>query len=155
MTDTIYLAYGSNLNMGQMSYRCPDAKPLGYILLPDYRLVFRGVADIMPAEGFACPVGLWQITDACEQRLDRYEGFPRLYRKEYFQNTAKDQNYMAYVMNHDGLGMPPAQYYEGIKRGYGDFGIDTKYLEEALQFTRQYDSGDGHTPKRYKNGEGQ
>ena len=154
MTKPIYLAYGSNLDMGQMEYRCPDAKPLRYILLPDYRLVFRGVADMIPAKGFVCPVGLWEITDACEQALDRYEGFPNLYRKEYFQNTKTNQTYMAYIMNRDGLGMPPHQYYEGIKRGYGHFGIDTKYLEEALQFTSEYDSGDGHIPKRYKNGEG-
>lgn len=150
MTNPIYLAYGSNLDMGQMEYRCPNAKPQGFILLPDYRLVFKGVADIIPAKGFFCPVGLWEITDKCEQALDRYEGYPNLYRKEYFRNKRTEQDYMAYIMNRDGLGMPPQQYYEGIKRGYGHFGIDTKYLTEALEFTKEYDTADGHIPKRYK-----
>ena len=150
MTKPIYLAYGSNLDMGQMQYRCPNAKPLGYMLLPDYRLVFKGVADIIPAKGFVCPVGLWEITNDCEKALDRYEGYPNLYRKEYFNNKKTEQVYMAYVMNRDGLGMPPQQYYEGIKRGYGHFDIDTKYLEEALKFTEEYDTADGHIPKRYR-----
>ena len=33
----IYLAYGSNLHLGQMSRRCPDAKRLGTAMLQDYQ----------------------------------------------------------------------------------------------------------------------
>lgn len=149
MTNPIYLAYGSNLNREQMQWRCPNAKSLGKILLPDYRLVFRGVADIIPAKGFHCPVGLWEITDDCEKALDQYEGYPVLYRKEYFKN-ADGKGFMAYVMNRDGLGMPPKPYYDSIATGYEDFGIDKKYLVEALEFTREYDTADGHMPKRYR-----
>jgi hypothetical protein len=145
----IYLAYGSNLNKAQMRVRCPDATPKGYILLPDYRLVFKGVADMIPAKGLHCPVGLWEITDKCEKALDRYEGFPRLYRKEYFVN--KDGiDFMAYVMNGYGLGMPPETYYKAIAQGYNDFGIDTEYLESALEFTREYDSNDGYVSQGWK-----
>jgi hypothetical protein len=38
----IYLAYGSNLNLEQMAYRCPNAKALGGTKLNGYRLLFRG-----------------------------------------------------------------------------------------------------------------
>ena len=69
MTKPIYIAYGSNLDMGQMEYRCPNAKPLGYMMIPNYRLVFKGVADMIPADGFFCPVGLWEITNDCEKSL--------------------------------------------------------------------------------------
>ena len=39
---TIYLAYGSNLNISQMAYRCPNAKPWGATILPDWKLEFWG-----------------------------------------------------------------------------------------------------------------
>ena len=144
----IYLAYGSNLNKTQMSMRCPDAKPDGYILLPDYRLVFKGVADMIPAEGFVCPVGVWSITDKCEKALDRYEGFPRLYRKEYFVNK-EGTELRAYVMTSHGLGLPPTHYYQGILQGYKDFGIDQTYLSDAVTFTKEYQSDEAYRSKRW------
>ena len=41
-----YAAYGSNLNLKQMKSRCPNSKPFGKIILNDWRLVFKGVADL-------------------------------------------------------------------------------------------------------------
>ena len=144
----IYLAYGSNLNKSQMSVRCPDATPMGFILLPNYRLVFKGVADMIPAKGLHCPVGLWEITDKCEKALDRYEGFPSLYRKEYFSNK-DDTEFMAYVMNSHGLGLPPTTYYQGILQGYKDFGINQSYLWDAVTFTKEYQSDDAYHSKQW------
>ena len=37
-----YIAYGSNLNIKQMGYRCPTAKKLYTAELEGYRLEFRG-----------------------------------------------------------------------------------------------------------------
>lgn len=37
-----YLAYGSNLNIRQMRYRCPTAKPIGITAIPDYELLYKG-----------------------------------------------------------------------------------------------------------------
>ena len=37
-----YLAYGSNLNIRQMRYRCPGAKPIGITAIPDYQLLYKG-----------------------------------------------------------------------------------------------------------------
>jgi len=145
----IYLAYGSNLNKDQMSRRCPKAEPMGWINLPDYRLVFKGVADIIPAKGMTVPVGLWRITEECEEALDRYEGFPNLYRKQYWQ--AKDgQQFMAYVMNGYDISTPAKSYFDGIKQGYHDFGIDTAPLYEALDVSTKKDTDDGYVPMRYR-----
>ena len=80
-----YLAYGSNLNMEQMARRCPGAEPIGAALLPNSELVFRrGFLTIEPKQGSSVPVGIWRISDENEKALDRYEGFPKFYRKEYF-----------------------------------------------------------------------
>ena len=79
-----YFAYGANTNNENMKYRCPLAINLGKLILPDYRLVFRGVADIEPYAGSSVQGVLWEITEDCEKSLDVYEGYPHLYRKESF-----------------------------------------------------------------------
>ena len=53
----LYFAYGSNLNEEQVFRRCPGARCYGPCTLPDYRLVFDGVADIIPARGAAVEGG--------------------------------------------------------------------------------------------------
>ena len=57
----LYVAYGSNLNLTQMAFRCPTAKVVGKGELKDYELLFRGgrrgaVATVEPKEGSAVPV---------------------------------------------------------------------------------------------------
>ena len=79
----IYIAYGSNMNIEQMKRRCPKAIPIGKGILKDYKLVFKGVADVIKSPGDEVPIAIWKITEECEKALDRYEGFPHLYRKEY------------------------------------------------------------------------
>lgn len=37
-----YLAYGSNLNVRQMKYRCPTAKIVGTAVIRDYELLYKG-----------------------------------------------------------------------------------------------------------------
>lgn len=53
MKTKIYGAYGSNINLEQMAYRCPHAEvyKVGYI--NGYRLTFRsgGFANIEKSEG--------------------------------------------------------------------------------------------------------
>lgn len=87
MAEKLYFAYGSNINLEQMEYRCPAAKAVGPVILENYELLFRGntrgngVATIAPREGSKVHGLLWWITPACEQSLDFYEGYPRLYEK--------------------------------------------------------------------------
>ena len=83
-----YFAYGSNMNLGQMRFRCPDAEVVGNVRLEDYRLAFRGrapgngVATVLPEKGSCVDGVLWRITEACEKNLDFNEGFPNFYGKE-------------------------------------------------------------------------
>ena len=37
-----YIAYGSNLNLGQMARRCPTARVIGKGEIKDHELLFRG-----------------------------------------------------------------------------------------------------------------
>lgn len=136
----LYLAYGSNINLEQMARRCPNSKVIGTAMIPDYELEFRGVATIVPKKGAEVPVLMWEIDQQDELNLNSYEGFPRLYRKEIFEMevNGKIREGMAYLMNYKGIAPPTAQYYNGIKKGYEDNGMDTKYLHDALVRSVEY-----------------
>ena len=124
-----YFAYGSNMNLGQMRFRCPDAEVVGNVRLEDYRLAFRGrapgngVATVLPEKGSCVDGVLWRITEACEKNLDFYEGFPNFYGKETIQ--VKDQagalrEVFVYTMNspHKDVPARPSKFYlDGILEG--------------------------------------
>ena len=42
MSKRLYVAYGSNLNISQMAYRCPTAKLYGTGVIENYALQFKG-----------------------------------------------------------------------------------------------------------------
>jgi len=134
---TLYMAYGSNLNLQQMAKRCPTAKVFGTAMLEDYQLVFQGVATIKPQKGSVVPVAIWEIDSDCEKALDRYEGFPHLYRKEYMIIPVNgiEQNVMVYIMNNGTAALPSERYYRTIEQGYYDVGFDIIHLRNALRAT--------------------
>ncbi len=138
----LYIAYGSNLNRRQMEMRCPTAAPLSIAVLADYRLMFRGgdgcaVATIEPAKDYGVPVVIWQIQPSDERSLDRYEGYPYLYRKEYIKVpiNGTEQIAMVYIMNEEGhpYGTPSKHYYDVIMEGYGDFSLSPTVLKQAAK----------------------
>lgn len=137
----LYIAYGSNLNLPQMAYRCPTAKVVGASEIKDYELLFRGgrgssVATVEPLKGSNVPVLLWTLKDRDLQALDRYEGYPHLYRKEILSVELKGKSIpaMVYVMN-DGhpFGSPSDYYLNVIAEGYRTAGFDTDFLEQAVE----------------------
>lgn len=148
---TIYVAYGSNMDEKQMLHRCPLAKKMGSFYLPDYKLVFRGTADIQSCSGAKAPVVLWKITERCEKSLDMYEGFPQIYKKVFW--VADGETYLAYTMNRKGYAPPVKQYYEKIKRAYKAAEFETEHLENAVSHAFRNRTGNGHVPQRYRKAE--
>jgi len=134
----IYIAYGANLNKNNMAIRCPKAFAIGSSKLQDYKLVFNNVATIVKSKGNSVEVALWEITDDCEKALDKYEGFPNLYRKEYL-----DQG-MVYIMNYGGMNLPNKTYFDTIEEGYEDFDLDRTYLVKAVLEANDYQSTIGN-----------
>ena len=127
----LYFAYGSNLNIEQMKMRCPLAKPLKGIMIPNWRLVFRGYADIEPYKDAILLGGLWEITQECEKVLDKYEGVKGgLYRKCYF--PYEDRQVLYYRMNDNEIYYPPSWYVEVIAEGYRDFNLELADLSAAV-----------------------
>ena len=141
-----YLAYGSNLNIAQMQFRCPDAVIAGTAVIPDYELLFKGsltgaYLTIEPKQGSQVPVGVWEVSLADEFRLDRYEGFPSFYYKKEIRIPVKDirtgktrqRDAFVYIMHEDRkLGGPTSFYMRTCLDGYKDFGFDTAPLRQAF-----------------------
>ena len=130
-----YAAYGSNMNLQQMKFRCPTARVVGTGYIRGRELVFSGVATIVPKRGGSVPVVLWAIQPRDESALDRYEGYPYLYRKERINvwKSGKKVDAMIYVMNNWSPSPPSRHYYDCIRQGYKDNGISTEPLEAALR----------------------
>ena len=104
MADKLYFAYGSNINLEQMDYRCPDATVVGPVVLENYELLFRrgGFATIEPKKGERVHGLLWSITPECERSLDLYEGYPRFYDKQTVtvrDGLGRELPVMAYIMD--------------------------------------------------------
>lgn len=138
---TLYIAYGSNLNLPQMAQRCPTAKVVGTSEIRDYELLFRGsrhsaVATVEPSKGNNIPVLLWTLKDNDLRALDHYEGYPNFYRKEILEVELKGKTVpaMVYIMN-DGypFGSPSDYYLNTIMEGYNSAGFDTEILEDAVE----------------------
>lgn len=148
-----YLAYGSNLSIEQMRSRCRDHAIVGSTVLKDHRLAFKGMQNgssyltVEESEGSYVPVGVYQISDSDERMLDRFEGYPNSYQKEYIDVSLNGEviNAMIYVMNKKfDYHIPTEQYIEICKRGYKNFLFDQDILDEALEITKE------NMPKLYQ-----
>lgn len=137
----LYIAYGSNINLEQMAYRCPHSKVVGTSEIKNFELEFRGVATIVSKENASVPVLIWELDERDLPTLNRYEGYPRLYRQEKMNFELDGQSYegMAYLMNHGEISPPSQQYYNTILQGYKENGLDESYLQKALENSLQMD----------------
>ncbi len=140
MSKRLYVAYGSNLNIRQMKYRCPTAKLYGTGVIDNYELQFKGqphgaFATIAPKDGSSVPIAVWEIQARDEMSLDRYEGYPSHYFKQNVpvHLDGEEVNAMVYIMNLKmGFGLPSPHYYQTVYEGYNDCGLNTDVLNKAL-----------------------
>lgn len=142
----LYLAYGSNLNVRQMRYRCPSAKVIGTAAIRNYELLFKGSRSgsyltIEKKRGGKVPVAVWEVSAENERALDRYEGFPTFYYKKemslnvkLLNDTIERRAAFVYIMHEERpLGMPTESYMDICREGYGEFEFDEKFLRAALE----------------------
>ena len=142
----LYIAYGSNLNLEQMAHRCPTAEVVGTAVLRNWKLWFRGgnggaVATVKRERGREVPVLVWRIQPQDERALDRYEGWPHLYRKETLRLTVNGRRVyaMIYIMNEARYpyGAPSLGYLITIREGYESAGFDNDILTKAVRDSKE------------------
>ncbi|MCH5185627.1 MAG: gamma-glutamylcyclotransferase [Oscillospiraceae bacterium] len=146
-----YLAYGSNLNIRQMKFRCPTAKIMGTTVIKDHELLFRGsrtgsYLTIEPKEGASLPAAVWEVTADDIESLDRYEGYPSFYYKKEMTVTytgiasgvKRRRKVFAYIMHEDRpVGIPTERYVDACYWGYREFGFDPEILFDAVDRSRR------------------
>ena len=139
-----YLAYGSNLNVEQMGYRCPGAVPIATAVIPGYRLMYKGSKSgayltIEPDADSSVPVVVWRVTEAHRRSLDAYEGYPSFYYRKDIKVKCSDgrfRNCFVYIMHEDRRLAIPSDYYVAVcRQGYHDFDLDQKVLDDAYIYT--------------------
>ncbi|MGI6593494.1 MAG: gamma-glutamylcyclotransferase family protein [Christensenellales bacterium] len=149
--EKFYIAYGSNLNLGQMVFRCKGAKIVGTSEIKDYQLLFKGsktgsYLTIEKCEGKSVPVVVWKVNEFHEMALDRYEGYPTFYYKKEMvlevkgikSRVKRRLKGFVYIMHEDRkIGMPYKGYVEACLEGYKAFRFNPKYLQEALQISME------------------
>jgi hypothetical protein len=153
-----YIAYGSNLNVGQMKFRCPTARIIGTAIIKDYELLFKGsktgsYLTIEKKKGEEVPVVIWETQESDEQALDRYEGYPQFYYKKEMiipikgikSKKTRIRKAYVYIMHEDRkLGIPSVHYLRTCYEGYMRFNFDPLYLLDALDKSRRLDYEEGN-----------
>ncbi len=128
------VAYGRNLDIKRMKKRCPHCVLVGKTILKDWQLTFKRYITVEPCKGGIVPVGVWQIDDLAEKKLDIIEGFPTLYKKEIVKIELNGTIVEAiiYVINDIHPKYPDKAYLEKIMIGYNDFNFDKKFIYDAI-----------------------
>ena len=128
-----YFAYASNLNQKQMRERCPDSQPRFTATLPNYKLVFLGwsrewrggKASIRPFRGEKVLGAVYDISEQCLRRLDRYEGYPADYDKikvTVFNEDGEAIQAVAYIKTGRSEETKPSpEYLAVVQQGYRDW----------------------------------
>ena len=141
---TLYFAYGANLNLDGMTYRCPGFKPIAPAILPNYRFAFKGVADVEPMHGENVYGALYLLKHKHMKALDRFEGYPNLYIKKQLLIKVLDglepDNFTlatVYVMrDREKYAEPSTGYLKTILTGCKQWELPKDYQEEILRRAR-------------------
>ena len=143
----LYFAYGSNLDVDQMTLRCAAPRVVGRATLPGYRLAFAGmnilweemgVATVLPAPGGHVDGVLYALTEADLRRLDEWEGYPIAYDRQLVEvrdeeGRARQAFIYARLSGVLRANPPGARYLRILRREYQRLGFDLTPLVLAAQ----------------------
>jgi hypothetical protein len=132
LADDLYFAYGSNMNPGQMSVRCPSAQATAIARLDDWqvRIGVRGVATIVEVPNCQTWGVLWAVGPSDVRSLDVAEGVAQnRYRPEHLTVGGPEGAHTArvYIEDFIGDGDPRPGYLELILNGARHFNLPGPY----------------------------
>src|ERR1700733_14097152 len=137
----MYAAYGSNMDPAQMARRCPHSPQRGSGWLQDWRLTFGGedlgwegaLATVVEAGGEQVFVVLYEVSEADESALDRWDGVTLgYYRKSKVRVATLDGDVLAwlYVLNDYEGGLPSARYLGTMAEAAEAAGAPSDYVAD-------------------------
>jgi gamma-glutamylcyclotransferase (GGCT)/AIG2-like uncharacterized protein YtfP len=136
----LHFAYGSNMHLGLMRARCPDACVVGRAVLRDHRFVITrdGYASVTAARGGAVHGLLWRISPRDLAALNAYENVDAgLFRRVLLSVQADWRLVKAivYIGRNGAPGRARAGYMELVATAAREAGIPFDYVAglESLQ----------------------
>lgn len=122
MKEKLYIAYGSNLDRGQMARRCPTAEVVCSGMLYGHELLFRGsqfgaAATVEPKPGACVPV--------C--------ALPGFVDSKNEEKTERNAGYL--VVSHSGGGMLRQGTRKGIRRTPANRGMRAHRIVKGLDIS--------------------
>ena len=142
-TKRLYFAYGSNMDLEQMHFRCPKARPLKTARLENHKFLInpRGVASIIESPDHHVEGLLWELTEECEASLDVYESVAA---GHYVKQTVKlkgfedEDDILVYVASDQTPSYTPRDgYFEKILRAAKAAGLSDPYIESLQKYFDQ------------------
>ena len=127
-----YFAYASNLSKKHMQARCPDSQPKFTATLPNFKLVFTGwsrewrggKASIKSFRGEKVRGAIYEVSEVCLRKLDRYEpGYTRLNITVFDEDNEPHQAITYIKSGQLEESLPSQEYGAVIRQGYRDWGI--------------------------------
>jgi gamma-glutamylcyclotransferase (GGCT)/AIG2-like uncharacterized protein YtfP len=134
--NSLYFAYGSNMNFDQMTIRCPESVFLSPAYLKDWRYFINGdgYAGIKKNKNSVTYGCLWKLNKRHWQSLDHYEavdeGFYSLFDVMVTTEIyGVEELVTTYLSNNQIFGIPSTSYQKGVIEGAGQAGLPDNYIQ--------------------------
>jgi gamma-glutamylcyclotransferase (GGCT)/AIG2-like uncharacterized protein YtfP len=129
----LHFAYGSNMHVGLMRARCPDARVVGRAVLRSHRFVVTrdGYASVTAAPGGMVHGLLWRISPRDLAALDAYENIDAgLFRRVLLsvQTHGRSAKALVYIGRGGGPGRARAGYMELVAMAAREAGLPSDYV---------------------------
>ncbi len=114
-----------------MARRCPEARELGPVILPGWRLVVgrKGYATIVREPGARVIGVLWSLTPQCERTLDEFEEIDSgLFRRETID--VEGEPALVYIAEDPAAGPARAAYLKAVIAAAEARGFPAEYVAE-------------------------
>jgi hypothetical protein len=139
-----YFAYASNMDIAQMAERCPGARIIDGAVLAGMKFVItaKGYANVVPDPDHTVFGILWDLPQADEESMDRYEGVrPGLYRKEEIEVVTaggKAVRALIYRASATKTGLPAPGYLEATIAAARGHGMPAEYIAQLEGWLRPH-----------------
>jgi len=126
-----YFAYGSNLDINGMHSRVGDWPEAHPAVLYGFLRTFAGAADIRPNATSQVFGAIYLLSESQMQKLDRYEGAPRIYRRINIAVSSGNQTLPAIAYQYATprpFSAPSQMYLDTIKKGLLAYGYGNEQI---------------------------
>ena len=136
-----FFAYGTNIAQSELDKHCPGATLIGYGMLNNYMLEFRGytghaIAHLAKKKGEVLPVTIWELPPESKYTIENYEKYPYLYKKvklKAIMNGKKIKGIVYLTKQELPESMPSEEYLQALRQAYIEADFDEYYINSALE----------------------